>query len=95
MVRVLTYNIFHGENMNGGSNLKRVAAIIDSLRIDIVALQEVDKNTNRANGLDLIAELETLTDMNGIFGKAMDYDDGEYGEGILSRYPLIEIKNNQ
>lgn len=94
LVRVLTYNIFHGENMNGSSNLKRVAAIIDSLQVDIVALQEVDKNTNRANGLDLIAELEKLTDMNGIFGKAMNFDGGEYGEGILSRYPFIETKNN-
>jgi len=94
LIRILTYNIYHGEDMNGDSNLKRVAAIIDSLQVNIIALQEVDKNTNRANGLDLIAELEKLTYMNGIFGKAMDFDEGEYGEGILSRYPLIETKNS-
>jgi endonuclease/exonuclease/phosphatase family metal-dependent hydrolase len=29
-----------------------------------------------------------------VFGKAMDYDGGGYGEAVLSRYPIIETKNN-
>ena len=32
--------------------------------------------------------------MKGIFGKAMDYDGGGYGEAVLSRHPIIEMKNN-
>jgi endonuclease/exonuclease/phosphatase family metal-dependent hydrolase len=32
--------------------------------------------------------------MKGIFGKAMDYNGGGYGEAVLSRHPVIETKNN-
>jgi endonuclease/exonuclease/phosphatase family metal-dependent hydrolase len=93
-VAVLTYNIYHGEDANGRSNLDAVAGIINSLKPDLVALQEVDNKTNRAKGLDLTAELSRRTGMKGIFGKAMDYDDGGYGEAVLSRHPVIETKNN-
>ena len=93
-VAVLTYNIYHGEDANGGSNLDAVAGIINSLKPDLVALQEVDNKTGRAKGLDLTAELSRRTGMEGVFGKAMDYDGGGYGEAVLSRYPIIETKNN-
>jgi len=93
-VKVLTYNIYHGEDANGGSNLDAVAGIINSLEPDLVSLQEVDNKTGRAKGLDLTAELSERTGMQGIFGKAMDYDGGGYGEAILSRHPVIENRNN-
>jgi endonuclease/exonuclease/phosphatase family metal-dependent hydrolase len=93
-VAVLTYNIYHGEDANGGSNLDAVAGIINSLEPDLVALQEVDNKTARAKRLDLTAELSRRTGMQGVFGKAMDYDGGGYGEAVLSRYPIIETKNN-
>jgi endonuclease/exonuclease/phosphatase family metal-dependent hydrolase len=93
-ITVLTYNIYHGEDANGGSNLDAVAGIINSLKPDLVALQEVDNKTGRAKGLDLTAELSWRTGMKGIFGKAMDYDGGGYGEAVLSRHPIIETKNN-
>ena len=93
-VAVLTYNIYHGEDANGGSNLDAVAGIINSLKPDLVAFQEVDNKTGRAKRLDLTAELSRRTGMEGVFGKAMDYDGGGYGEAVLSRYPILEIKNN-
>jgi len=93
-ITVLTYNIYHGEDANGGSNLDAVAGIINSLEPDLVALQEVDKKTGRAKGLDLTSELSRRTGMKGIFGKAMDYDDGGYGEAVLSRHPVVVTKNN-
>jgi endonuclease/exonuclease/phosphatase family metal-dependent hydrolase len=93
-VSILTYNIYHGEDANGGSNLDAVAGIINSLEPDLVALQEVDNKTARAKRLDLTAELSRRTGMQGLFGKAMDYDGGGYGEAVLSRYPVIETKNN-
>ena len=93
-VTVLTYNIYHGEDANGGSNLDAVAGIINSLEPDLVALQEVDNKTARTKGLDLTAELSRRTGLQGVFGKAMDYDGGGYGEAVLSRYPVLETKNN-
>jgi len=93
-VTVLTYNIYHGENQGGQSNLDQVAALINELRPDVVALQEVDYKTTRANGLDLVAELAVRTGMEGLFGKAMDFAGGGYGEGILSRHPILSSRNH-
>lgn len=93
-VTVLTYNIYHGEDANGNSNLDAVARIINSLEPDLVALQEVDNKTTRVKGLDLTAELSQRTGTRGIFGKAMDYAGGQYGEAVLCCHPVVEIKNN-
>jgi len=90
----LTYNIYHGEDANGGSNLDAVAEIINSLEPDLVALQEVDNKTTRAKGLDLTAELSKRTGMEGVFGKAMDYAGGGYGEAVLSRHTIVHTRNN-
>jgi endonuclease/exonuclease/phosphatase family metal-dependent hydrolase len=65
-VAVLTYNIYHGEDANGDSNLDAVAKIINLLEPDLVALQEVDKKTTRVKGLDLTAELSKRTGMKGV-----------------------------
>ena len=94
VVRILTYNIFHGETLNHDFNLELIAEVIKSVSPDIVALQEVDYKTKRAKGMDLVTRLGYLTDMLPLFGRAMEYDDGEYGEGILSRYSFRSSKNN-
>ncbi len=93
-VSVLTYNIYHGEDANGKSNLDAVARVINSLEPDLVALQEVDNKTTRAKGLDLTAELSRRTGMQGIFGKAMDYAGGGYGEAVLCRHPVLQTRTN-
>ena len=41
-VRVLAYNIRHGEGTDRELDLERVAAVIRAARADIVTLQEVD-----------------------------------------------------
>lgn len=92
---VMTYNIYHGEHAAhpGESNLEDVAAVINEYQPDLVALQEVDSMTQRSARLhpgvsvDQTKELARMTRMHGYFGKAMDFDGGGYGEGILSRFP--------
>jgi endonuclease/exonuclease/phosphatase family metal-dependent hydrolase len=93
-VRVLTYNIHHGEGMDGKIDLQRIAAVIKRAEPDVVALQEVDVKTTRSQGVDQAAELGRLTGMQVAFGKAMDYADGQYGEAILSRWPLEEVQTH-
>ncbi len=85
-LRVLTFNIYHGATMKGDFDLDLIASVIKKLDPDLVALQEVDFKTARAKKLDLVTELGYRTGMSPLFGKAMNYDGGEYGEGILSKY---------
>ena len=88
-VRVLTYNIHHGEGTDGQFDLARTAAIINSAQADLVALQEVDRHTRRSGRVDQLAELERLTGSTGVFGKAMDFQDGTYGVAVLTRKPIL------
>jgi len=93
-VRILTYNIHHGEGMDRKFDLPRIAAVIKATKPDIVALQEVDNKTLRAMRVDQAARLGKLTGMHAIFGKAMDFRMGQYGEAILSRYPMTDTKTH-
>jgi endonuclease/exonuclease/phosphatase family metal-dependent hydrolase len=88
MLRVLTYNIHHGEGTDGKIDLPRLARVIADAKPDLVALQEVDRKTRRSKGVDQTAELARLTGLHGKFAKQLDYDGGEYGQAILSRFPL-------
>jgi endonuclease/exonuclease/phosphatase family metal-dependent hydrolase len=95
VVRVLTYNIHHGEGMDGRFDLQRLANIMNGAEADLIALQEVDRGTRRANGVDQLSELARLTGMHPVFGKAMDYQGGAYGVAVLSRAPVRQARNRR
>lgn len=87
-VRVLVYNIHAGKDAGGVDNLQRVAEVVKSTNADVVLLQEVDRNTKRSGNVDQLSELMRLTGLNGVFGKSLDYQGGEYGIALLSRWPV-------
>lgn len=92
-VRVLTFNILHGATTRGDFDLDAIAQVILEAEPDLVALQEVDFQTNRAKKYDLATELGWRTKMAPLFGQAMPYDGGGYGEGILSKYTFLQTRN--
>lgn len=87
-LRVMTYNLHHGEGVDGRVDLERIAAVIRGVRPDLVALQEVDRGARRTGGVDQGAEYVRRTGMQGWFGAAMPFQGGEYGQMLLSRWPL-------
>jgi endonuclease/exonuclease/phosphatase family metal-dependent hydrolase len=87
-LRVLTYNIHHGEGTDGKLDLARIARVINEQKPDLVAVQEVDVNTQRTGGVDQAAELAKLTGLHVVFGKSIDYRGGQYGNAVLSRFPI-------
>ena len=92
-LKVLTYNIHHGEGLDGKIDLNRIAKIIRETGVDLVALQEVDQGTERSFGIKLLDSLSSLTKMHFYFDKNIDFKGGEYGNGILSRLPIL-VKYN-
>ena len=94
-LRVVTYNIHHGEGMDGEFDLDRIASVINSLDPDLVALQEVDRKTERSGGVDQGALLASLTGMELVYGPAMEYKGGQYGDAILSRLPILDSAVHQ
>jgi len=92
IVKVLTLNILHGATTQGNFDLDVIAQLISKADPDFVALQEVDFKTNRAQKYDLVTELGIRTGLAPLFGRAMPYDGGEYGEGVLSKFSFIETR---
>ena len=88
-LRVLSYNLHHGEGTDGVLELERIAQLIRRAAPDLVALQEVDRHAQRTGGVDQLAELARLTGMHGAFAKFMDFQGGEYGLALLSRAPIV------
>ena len=91
-ITVLSYNIHHGAGMDTILDLERIARVINSVSPDIVALQEVDINTERNGNINQMEVLGKLTNMNFVFGKSMDFNDGQYGNGILTKFPVKSHK---
>jgi endonuclease/exonuclease/phosphatase family metal-dependent hydrolase len=92
--RVMTYNIHHGEGIDGKFDLNRIAEVILTQKVDIVALQEVDRGVERTGRRDLIAELASLTGMHYAFGKNIDYQGGDYGNAVLTRFQILKQQNH-
>ena len=90
-LRVCSYNIKHGADV--GLDMSVIAKDITDLSLDIVGFQEIDQKTSRVNGLDT---MKALSEASGYkyyaFAKAINYKGGEYGTGILSRYPIVEFE---
>jgi len=80
--------------MRGDFDLEQIARVRRKAEPDLVAMQEVDLYTGRTSGRDLASELGLLTQMVPLFGRAMPYDGGEDGEGILSRYSFLSTRNH-
>ena len=91
--RVMTYNIHHGAGMDGKVDLERIADLIKHEQADIVALQEVDKGVARTARRDCPAELAALTGMSCVFSNNFDYQGGEYGNAVLTRFPIKRWTN--
>lgn len=92
-LKVMSFNILHGATVKNDFNLDTIAGVINAFKPDLIALQEVDFKTRRAKGYDLPTELGYRTKMASLFARAMYYDNGEYGEAILSKYTFSSSEN--
>ena len=91
-IKIMTYNIRHAAPIHHSIydiHLDGIAEIINQQKPDLVALQEIDVHTKRSGiSLDQAKELGKLTGMNYYFSRSIDYEGGEYGVAILSRFPI-------
>ena len=72
-------------------NLAGIAHCIHQSGADVVCLQEVDRGAARSNQVDMPARLADMTALkHHYFIKIRDFQGGEYGTAILSRYPILE-----
>lgn len=89
-LRLFSYNIHHGEGMDGKLDLERIAGVIRKEKPDLVALQEVDHQVRRSGKIDQAAALGKTLGMHHAFAKFMNLGGGEYGLAVLSKHPILK-----
>jgi len=87
-IRLLTWNIHGALGRNPRFDLSRVVALIEFWDPHIVALQEVDSRRDRE--VDPFAFLQRELGEHGIGAKSITTADGDYGQMLISRWPLSE-----
>lgn len=91
-LKLMSYNIHHGEGMDTILDLARISSIIRSIDPDLCGLQEVDDYCTRTDSVDQTEYLAQSTTMKGTFGKFMNFQKGEYGMATLVKKPIISSK---
>ena len=95
-LRVMTYNIYGARATSpaNAADLDAIAEVIRRQNPDFVTLNDVDVFTNRT-GKDVhqARDLAEKLGMEWHFSKAIDRDGGEYGDAVLSKYPILEKRS--
>jgi len=99
-IKVGTYNIQHCRDHlyfkeTGTERIlpSRVAAAVKTMDLDVCALNEVYNQEMLGDGyLNQAKEIARELGFNWYFAKAIDYKGYEYGNALLSRYPIISAR---
>ena len=90
-MRVMTYNISSGRNVLGDRDMDFARRTISAEEPDILGLNEVQHFSCIFPGKCAAEELaRRMGYLFFQFGRAIDYADGEYGNALLSRFPIVE-----
>jgi endonuclease/exonuclease/phosphatase family metal-dependent hydrolase len=89
-VRLMTWNIHGAVGRNPRFDLSRVVELIRSHAPDIIALQEID--SRRVGGENPFDVLQQAFGGHGVGAKAISTVDGDYGQALISRWPLQSSK---
>lgn len=94
-LRVATYNIRYGVGADGTLDLDRIATVLRDFDVDVVVLNEVDRNWPRSGRIDQTAHLSHLAGLPYIYyapalvtPSLPPIRSMEYGTAILSRIPF-------
>ena len=91
-VKIMSFNVQHCAGMDKVIDLDRTAEVIIRQQPDVVALQELDSMTGRSSMKYQLGELANRTSYFPIFGKAINYDGGAYGIGVLTKEMPLSTK---
>jgi endonuclease/exonuclease/phosphatase family metal-dependent hydrolase len=89
---LMTYNIEgDAELFKGRHHIEEIARVINAVKPDIVALNEVHRHTWQSRFDDQIGTLQLLTGMSGAFGRSYSEFGGGFGNAILTRGAIVSV----
>lgn len=89
---IASYNIHQGIGLDGRLDVGRIAGVIKGLGADIVGLQEVKAphgEDRQSMQLDFLSE---ATGLRAIGGPTLERHDGYYGNALLTRCRILEVR---
>lgn len=89
VITIMTLNMRHGKGMDGFVRLDEIAKLIEKSAADIVGLQEVDRYWLRSGRVDQVRWLGEELGMAWVYAPTIRYGRMQYGNAILSKFPLI------
>jgi len=95
LLRVMTYNVHSCIGMDGKLSPERIARVIAQYDPDIVALQELDVGRRRTDAIDQAEVIARTLEMDFHFHAAMQLEEGEYGNAVLSHHPIHLVRAAQ
>jgi endonuclease/exonuclease/phosphatase family metal-dependent hydrolase/uncharacterized membrane protein YidH (DUF202 family) len=90
-LRVMTYNIHQGVDADLRMDLEAIAGVIAAESPDVVVLNEINRARATNGFVDTLPLISHRLGMRYVFGA--NYQDGQYGNAILSRYPILAWDN--
>jgi endonuclease/exonuclease/phosphatase family metal-dependent hydrolase len=90
---LMSYNVHGCAGMDGCISIERIARVIARFNPDIIALQELDVGRSRSGKIDQAEMIARKLEMKFHFNPAFRWKDEQYGNAILSRYPMALIKS--
>ncbi|HYF83929.1 MAG TPA: endonuclease/exonuclease/phosphatase family protein [Clostridia bacterium] len=91
-IKVMTYNIHRGVNRDNELNLDGIVEAVKNSGAEIIALQEVERYSVRTKFQDQIRYIADKLSMQYVFGKSVNILNGQFGNAILSKYPIEEYE---
>ena len=95
-MRLVTWNIHGGVGRDGRHDLARVAALLQDMKADVAALQEVGDAHHSARETELADQASWMGRRLGWFvayGPNLVLRGQPYGNAILSRFPIVHAHN--
>lgn len=93
-IRIMTYNIHHGNPPESDDviDLDAIADIIRESGAQLIAVQELDSVADRSGKQFQLEYLAQKLDMHYYFFRTIPFQNGAYGLGILSSFPISELQ---
>jgi endonuclease/exonuclease/phosphatase family metal-dependent hydrolase len=91
-LRIASYNVHKYTGLDFRRDPERIAAVIRSLDADIVSLQEVLSGPGAAPSSQLRILAEKTGMHMAVAGPTMRKADGQYGNALLSRFPITKAR---
>lgn len=91
-MRIASYNIHSCRGRDGRADPGRIAAVLEELQADVIGLQEVESHRRRVPDLDGFGFFAALPGWHFVPGIAIAEGRGRYGNGLLSRLPVTQMR---